>query len=79
VIADNVVRQQSVTLGAHEGMLNEVVDGLLGNETIATSNLNQLVTGTKVRLAVAEASGDGTRSGGKTAEGKRGNLGKDSK
>jgi hypothetical protein len=52
---------------------------LLGNETIAISNLNQLVTGTKVRVAVAEASGDGPRSAGEAAEGKRGNLGKDSK
>jgi HlyD family secretion protein len=84
VIADNVIRQQSVSLGAHEGALNEVVDGLQGNETIAISNLNQLVTGTKVKIATAEANVVPPRSGGEkpkaaTPEGQRGNRGKDSK
>jgi len=40
-----------VTLGAHEGKFFEILDGLMGNETVAISNLNQLVTGTKVVTA----------------------------
>jgi RND family efflux transporter MFP subunit len=48
VIDNGVIRQQSVTLGAHEGKFFEILDGLTGNETVAISNLNQLVTGTKV-------------------------------
>ena len=51
VIDNGVIRQQSVTLGAHEGKFFEILDGLMGNETVAISNLNQLVTGTKVVTA----------------------------
>jgi hypothetical protein len=77
VIADNVIRQQSVTLGAHEGTLNEIVDGLQGNEILAISNLNQLVTGTKVKIATAEANGappqtEARKPEGVNGEGKRG-------
>jgi len=84
VVADNVIRQQSVTLGAHEGSLNEIIDGLQGNEIIAISNLNQLVTGTKVRIATAEANeatphSEGEKPAGENGESKRGNRGKDSK
>jgi len=69
VIDNGVIRQQSVTLGAHEGKFFEILDGLMGNETVAISNLNQLVTGTKVVTAdgVTEAlTGDapGTGRGG---------------
>jgi HlyD family secretion protein len=84
VIAGNVIRQQSVTLGAHEGTLNEVVEGLKGDESIAISNLNQLVTGTKVKVATAEANvapprSGGEKSGGTKVQGERGSRGKDSK
>ena len=48
VVDNGVIRQQSVTLGAHEGKYFEILEGLMGNETVAVSNLNQLVTGTKV-------------------------------
>ena len=51
VIDNGVIRQQSVTLGAHEGKFFEILDGLMGNEMVAISNLNQLVTGTKVVTA----------------------------
>jgi RND family efflux transporter MFP subunit len=51
VIDNGVIRQQSVTLGAHEGKFFEILDGLMGNEMVAISNLNQLVTGTKVMIA----------------------------
>jgi len=71
VIDNGVIRQQSVTLGSHEGKYFEILDGLMGNETVAISNLNQLVTGTKVVAAdgVTEALKDtgeapGTGRGG---------------
>jgi HlyD family secretion protein len=55
VIDNGVIRQQSVTLGAHEGKFFEILEGLAGNEIVAISNLNQLVTGTKVVAADAAA------------------------
>jgi RND family efflux transporter MFP subunit len=51
VIDNGVIRQQSVTLGTHEGKFYEILEGLAGTETVAISNLNQLVTGTKVTIA----------------------------
>ena len=49
VIDEGKARQQIVTLGEHLGKLWEIVDGLKGTETLASSNLNQLATGTPVR------------------------------
>jgi RND family efflux transporter MFP subunit len=51
VIDNGVIRQQSVTLGAHDGKFFEILEGLAGTEMVAISNLNQLVTGTKVVTA----------------------------
>jgi RND family efflux transporter MFP subunit len=48
IVEDGVVRQQSVTLGAQEGRFFEVLDGLTGNETLAASNLSQLISGDRV-------------------------------
>jgi RND family efflux transporter MFP subunit len=48
VIEDGKARQQIVTLGAHEKDQWEIVDGLKGQETVATSQLNQLATGMTV-------------------------------
>jgi RND family efflux transporter MFP subunit len=50
VVNDNKTRQQRVTLGAHEGKVWEVTEGLKGDEILASSNLNQLATGTMVRV-----------------------------
>jgi len=50
IIEQNKARQQVVSLGAHQGKLWEITDGLKGNETLAASNLNQLATGTTVRV-----------------------------
>ena len=61
VVDNGVIRQQSVVLGAHEGKFFEILSGLMGNEMVAISNLNQLVTGTKVTIAGAadtEAAGE---------------------
>jgi RND family efflux transporter MFP subunit len=61
VVDNGVIRQQSVSLGAREGKFFEILTGLTGNEIVAVSNLNQLVTGTKVTIAGApdtEAAGE---------------------
>jgi RND family efflux transporter MFP subunit len=48
VVENGKVRPQNVTIGVHQRNLIEVVDGLHGNETLATSNLNQLSAGVAV-------------------------------
>ena len=55
VIEEGKVRQQRVTLGAHQGEAWEVVDGITGDEVLAASSLNQLATGTLVRTDEGEA------------------------
>ena len=57
VIEDGKARQQVVTLGAHKDNLIEIVDGLKGTELVATSNVNQLATGTPVTTGTAVATG----------------------
>jgi len=66
VIANGIVRQQSVTLGAHEGKFLEILDGLQGNEMLAVSNLNQLVTGTAVKTGTADSAEAVQPQGGST-------------
>jgi membrane fusion protein (multidrug efflux system) len=53
VINDGKVRPQIVTLGVHQDKAWEIVDGLKGSETLASSNLNQLASGTAVRVGGA--------------------------
>src|SRR5213078_1513315 len=48
VIDNGVVKQVNVQLGEHEGKNFEVVSGLKGDEILAASNLNELVTGVKI-------------------------------
>lgn len=48
VVEGGKVRPQNVSLGVRQGNLIEIVDGLRGNETLATSNLSQLSAGTAV-------------------------------
>ncbi|HEX4998822.1 MAG TPA: efflux RND transporter periplasmic adaptor subunit [Terriglobia bacterium] len=55
IIENGVIKQQSVTLGAQEGRFYEVIDGLEGSETLAASNLSQLVSGDRVSEARMEA------------------------
>ena len=45
VIQNGVVKQQTIQLGQQEGKLVEVTGGLEGDEILAASNLNQLVSG----------------------------------
>jgi RND family efflux transporter MFP subunit len=72
LIENGVVRQQTVELGQHQDNFVEILSGLKGNETIAASNLNELVSGLKISDGDEEAgpvgdepaSTDGRRRGG---------------
>jgi RND family efflux transporter MFP subunit len=66
VIEEGKARQQQVTLGARQGDVVEIVEGLKGQEILATSNVNQLATGTNV------TTGDETAAGRKGGGGRRG-------
>jgi membrane fusion protein (multidrug efflux system) len=48
IVDNGKIRPQNVAIGARKGNLIEIVDGLHGNETLATSNLNQLSAGVTV-------------------------------
>jgi len=72
VIEDGKARQQQVTLGERQGDLVEVLSGLKGNETLASSNLNQLATGTSVRVGDADGEGAAQSSGSGAGGGRRG-------
>lgn len=52
VVEKNVVRKQSVVLGAHVGDSIEIISGLKGDETLATTSLSEMATG--VRVAVGK-------------------------
>jgi len=71
VVEDGKARQQQVTLGARQDQVVEIVEGLKGNEVLATSNVNQLATGTPVRTGAAgednagRGEGRGGRQGGR--------------
>jgi RND family efflux transporter MFP subunit len=64
VIAEGKARQQIVTLGAHENGQWEIVEGLKGDEVVATSQLNQLATG----MAVSSGGGKGGDAATKVVE-----------
>jgi RND family efflux transporter MFP subunit len=64
VIEDGKARQQVVTLGMHQDKVIEIVEGLKGHEVLATSNVNQLATGTRVRTGGADEDTTGRGNGG---------------
>jgi RND family efflux transporter MFP subunit len=82
VIEDGVVKQTGIQVGQREGKFIEVLGGLNGNEVLASSNLNELVSGTRVSTgggeeeappaAVSPGSGNGERSGGRGRGGRQG-------
>ena len=51
VIEQDKIRQQAVSLGERVGNLFELLGGLKGDETLASSNLTNLATGVRVRVA----------------------------
>jgi RND family efflux transporter MFP subunit len=68
VIDNGTIKQQTIQLGEHSGELVEVLSGLKGNEILAASNLNELVTGLKVDVDDEGGPAGGDDSGG---DGKR--------
>lgn len=80
VVKDNVVRQQTVEVGLKSGKLVEVLSGLKGDEIIAASNLNQLVTGVRIAAnsgeEVGSASDEVGTSSSRPAAGERGGAGR---
>jgi membrane fusion protein, multidrug efflux system len=48
VIVDGVAKLRVVQLGVEEGDSYQILDGLAADETVATSNLNELYEGAKV-------------------------------
>jgi len=69
VLDGNKARQQIVALGVHQNKMWEITDGLKGSEMLASSNLNQLATGTTVRVG-GDTEGDPAAAG--DANGRRG-------
>ena len=56
-VAENgVIKQTTIETGERDGKLIEVTSGLKGDEVLATSSLNELVTGT--RVVTADDEGD---------------------
>ena len=53
IVQGDGVKQQMVTLGAHIGNVFELIGGLKGDETLASSNLTQLASGVKVSVSPA--------------------------
>jgi len=75
-IEDGKARQQIVTLGTRKDQVIEIVDGLKGHEVLATSNVNQLATGTSVTTGAQEGRGSGGQGqGGRRGSGRSGQRG----
>lgn len=75
VIKNDKVTQTQVGLGVRQGDLWEVISGLTGSETLATSRLNELATGTRVTKASSESGGGGGGRGGRRGGGQGGKGG----
>jgi RND family efflux transporter MFP subunit len=81
VINNGVVKQTAVQVGEREGKFLEILSGLKGDEILAASNLNELVSGTKIANGSGEdeggpagnpEGGEKRRGGGGREGGKRG-------
>jgi RND family efflux transporter MFP subunit len=73
VIENGVVTQTQVTLGVRQGNLWEIVSGLKGTETLASSRLNELATGTR---GGNDTGGGGGEAGGRGGRGRGGRGGR---
>ncbi len=71
VVENGKVRQQQITTGERVGRMFEVASGLTGDETLAATNLNQLATGTAVRVG-REGEAGAPGGGGLRGEGRAG-------
>jgi RND family efflux transporter MFP subunit len=72
IIRDGKILQQTVTLGVRQGNLWEVLDGLKGTETLASSRLNELATGVSVEVDRGTGEGGGRQGGGRRGQGQGG-------
>jgi RND family efflux transporter MFP subunit len=74
VVGNGVVKQTTIQTGEHEGKFIEVVSGLKGDEILAASNLNELVSGTKISGGDEEGgpAGGDAGAGGEQRRGGRG-------
>lgn len=79
IIDNGVVKQTTVQAGEREGKLVEILSGLKGNEILAASNLNELVSGMRIGAGGDEEGtpagvtpGDGNEGGEKRGGGGRG-------
>jgi len=78
VINNGVVKQTSIRTGEHEGKFIEVLEGLKGDEILAASNLNELVSGSRVGGGDEEGApggSDATGNGGERRSGRGGGKG----
>jgi len=75
VIKDGKITQQNVDLGVRQGELWEVLNGLKGNETLASNRLNELATGVKVTVDNSAPDGGGRKGSGGRGQGGRGQGG----
>lgn len=74
VVENGVVKQTTIQTGEHEGKFIEVVSGLKGDEILAASNLNELVSGTRIGGGDEEGgpAGGDAGAGGEQRRGDRG-------
>ena len=75
VINNGVVKQTSIRTGEHEGKFIEVLEGLKGDEILAASNLNELVSGTRVGGGDEEGAPGGSDAPGNGGERRNGKAG----
>ena len=71
-IKDGAATQQEIVLGVRQGDLWEVTEGLKGDEVLATSRLNELATGVRVRVLKPGESEAAPAAGGEGGEGRGG-------
>jgi RND family efflux transporter MFP subunit len=69
VIENGQVKPQEVAVGAHQNRETEIVDGLKGDERLATTNLNQLAAGVSV---TGPGTGGTDAAGGGRGQGRQG-------
>ena len=70
VVKDGRITQTPISLGVRQGNLWEVLSGLTGDETLASSRLNELATGSRiVNDTSTDTGGSGRRGGGRGGRG----------
>ena len=75
IIRDGKITQQNVDLGIRQGNLWEILGGVKGDETLASSRLNELATGVKVEADNSTPGAGGARGGGGGRRGQGGGNG----